>query len=606
MGRKIFTWTLIGVCWLVLLLISLKCNAQVIDKGATNEIWRVKGGYQFVQYLKVPRKYNKVAGADTVGQIWCDSVGHLYVFDSVHKKGVMLLGIGDTDLIQEYAATGADAQTLSIGHDTLFIENGNYVVLPAGLNGTDGADGADGATWYTGSGAPGNGSGVDNDLYLRTSNGDVYKKTSGSWSVVANITGPQGPSGATGAAGATGPAGANGTNGTDGATWITGTGSPVGYGVNSDLYLDISNGDVYKKTAGSWNLITNIKGPQGATGATGAAGTNGTNGTNGTDGATWYSGSGAPGSGTGVNGDHYLRTSNGDVYLKSGGSWSVVTNITGPQGPTGATGATGSAGPNTVTTSTTTTGTGFVYGTGSVISFKSAVALGSEVSGILPVANGGTGATVTTSVNGTPVPYGANTTVTAAPSGSAGGDLTGNFPNPTLGTSGVTAGTYGSAAVMAIIVVDAKGRVTGVTTANVTPAISNVTGMGTGVGTFLVTPSSSNLAAALTDELGSGYAVFYPADTSVSASYTLTTRDLNRTIHCTNGSSINITVPTSLGTNFTCIVMREGAGDVVFVASSTTLTYIPTSTTKLKQSGSAATIRSWATANTFTIQGDLN
>jgi len=47
--------------------------------------------------------------------------------------------------------------------------------------------------WRNGSGAPSNTLGVNDDFYLDTANGDVYRKTSGSYTIVFNIKGAAGP-----------------------------------------------------------------------------------------------------------------------------------------------------------------------------------------------------------------------------------------------------------------------------------------------------------------------------------------------------------------------------------------------------------------------------
>lgn len=179
-------------------------------------------------------------------------------------------------------------------------------------------------------------------------------------------------------------------------------------------------------------------------------------------------------------------------------------------------------------------------------------------------------AATTTSVNTVPIVSGSNNTVTASAA-----TLTTTTLNPTVVTSSLTSvGTISSGTWSSTIGSAATGS---------TQAINN---------------NSTQIATtAYVDR-------YHPADTTISAAYTLTSRDFCRTIHCTNGSNIALTIPTGLGTTFVCVVLAEGAGTVTPTTSSTTFYYQPTSTTKIKSQG-GATIRSWATANSYLIIGSL-
>jgi hypothetical protein len=228
-----------------------------------------------------------------------------------------------------------------------------------------------------------------------------YTGTEAQWlnSLVSTTPGPQGPAGPTGETGAQGiqgimgPQGAQGIQGAAGARgskWYDGTTAPSGItgATNGDYYLNTVNGDVYEYNNG-WTLVGNIQGPAGADGGGGS-------GTEGVRGSLWYSGLGAPGTITGVlSGDHYLNTSNGDVY-KYTTSWGIVGNIRGPQGQTGATGSTGTAA--TISVGSTTTGAAGTNATVSNSGSSSAAVLNFTIP---RGATGSTGSAATVAVGST-------------------------------------------------------------------------------------------------------------------------------------------------------------------------------------------------------------
>ena len=122
----------------------------------------------------------------------------------------------------------------------------------AGTSGANGTNGTNGSTWYTGTIAPSTGTGVVNDFYLNTSNGDYYKKTGAStWTLQANLTGPQGATGSQGIQGVAGPTGATGAAGSN-ATITMGTiaatsnvnGGTITSGVLTLTPADATNGGV--------------------------------------------------------------------------------------------------------------------------------------------------------------------------------------------------------------------------------------------------------------------------------------------------------------------------------------------------------------------------
>jgi hypothetical protein len=167
------------------------------------------------------------------------------------------------------------------------------------------------------------------------------------------------------------------------------------------------------------------------------------------------------------------KTDNASAAI-TGGTITGITDLAVADGGTGASTAAGAL--NNLLPSQTSAANKYLQSDGTNASWDAVSLSTSDITGTLPVANGGTGVTSSTGTG--------NVVLSNSPT----------LVTPALGTP-------------------ASGTATNLTGL---PISTGVSGLGTGVATFLATPSSANLISAVTDETGSGALVFANSPTLVT------------------------------------------------------------------------------------------
>ncbi|CIY60698.1 G5 domain-containing protein [Streptococcus pneumoniae] len=314
------------------------------------------------------------------------------------KNGVLVTitpveGRPQTTFVED-GQKGADGKTPTVtitegqnGTHTLTVHNpGSPNVTTTIRDGATGQAGRDGKDVLNGKVNPQPNQGKNGDKYINTETGDVYVKNNGNWDKEGNIKGPKGDKGAdgakgekgdqgerglTGAQGAKGADGAVGRDGRDGKDVLNGKANPEAHqGKDGDKYVNTETGDVFVKNNGNWDKEGNIKGPKGdkgadgakgekgdrgergltgAQGAKGADGAAGRDGRDGRDGKDVLNGKVNPEANQGKDGDKYVNTETGDVFVKNNGNWDKEGNIKGPKGDKGERGEDGKTPEVTVT-----------------------------------------------------------------------------------------------------------------------------------------------------------------------------------------------------------------------------------------------------------------
>ena len=266
-------------------------------------------------------------------------------------------------------------------------------VVPPAENGAAGKDGRNGAELLSGIIAPTPEDGKNGDTYIDAATGDVYKKSNGTWNKIGNLRGPQGEKG---------QKGDKGENGKDGrapkikvddiAKSAESAGVSSHSGIRITVYDDKNNNDEFDEGDTVLNTKDVYNGTDGRNGVDGQTpkvkavrdevkkqttltfyidkdgdgnytegtdtlvqtsivkdGQDGAAGQTGRDGKEVLNGKVDPTPRDGKDGDTFVNTATGDVFVKKNNTWEQAGNIKGPKGDKGENGKDGFTPEVTVT-----------------------------------------------------------------------------------------------------------------------------------------------------------------------------------------------------------------------------------------------------------------